>query len=165
MVPFGQSASWVASSFDTQCHILGQLLMMNLFFLRSWRVRRSTWLCLLSFVVGIVPTSQAASGKPRYGRRGRFALNREIAFPDFSLRYIGRTHVDSAVFRLGFTYENFVVAADGNEQTVPWTAGTGIIAPVEFKVGAKRFLLELHHSARLGVLAPHEVVIAPASEP
>ena len=108
-----------------------------------------------------MPVAQASSGRQRYGRRVRFALNQEIAFPDFTLRYTGRTHVDSPVFRPGFTYDNFLAKDGRHEQAVPWSAGTGIIAPVRFEVNKKSFQLELGYSERLGDLQRDEMVVSP----
>ena len=133
-------------------------------FLRSLRVSRRVLLCLFSWALSIVPVVQAASGKQRYGRRVYFALNQEIAFPDFTLRYTGRTHVDSPVFPPGFTYENFVAKDGKHEQIVPWSGGTGIIAPVRFEVGKKSFRLELGYSEQLGALRRNELVILPAPQ-
>ena len=133
------------------------------FFLRSPWVRRRVLLCLFSCAVGLVPAMQAASSKQRYGRRVHFTLNQEIAFPDFTLRYTGRTHVDSPVFPPGFTYENFVAKDGRQEQVVPWSGGTGIIAPVRFEVGRKSFRLELYYSEQWGTLKRNELVISPTS--
>ena len=137
---------------------------MNPFSDRFSRARRKVLLCLLSFAVGIVSSAYASSGKQRYLRRIRFSLNQTVRFPDFTLRYTGKTHVNSPVFAPGFTYENFVVNTGDHEQTVHWCGGTGIPTPAAFKVGGKVFWLELYHSARLGALAPDELVILPTHE-
>ncbi len=135
---------------------------MKPFSLPSSRSRRKALLCLLSLTFGLAAVLHAAASKPRYAKRVRFTLNQRVSFPDFTLRYTGQTHANSPVFAPGFTYENFVVKAGDHEQEVRWCGGTGVIAPAAFQVGGKPFWLELHHSARLGALAPDELVILPA---
>ena len=137
---------------------------MDPFSVRFPQARWIALLCLLALVSGGVRTAHASSGKQRYSRRVRFALNQTVVFPDFTLRYIGQTHVKSAVFLPSFTYENFVVSAGGHEQTVQWCGGTGIPFPSAFKVGRKLFQLELYGSLRFGSIGAGKLVISPAPE-
>ena len=136
---------------------------MKLFSVRSPQVGCRARLCLFVLVVGVVSAVHASPDRPRYSRRIHFALDQDIVFPDFTLRYTGRTHEKSPVFPPGFTYENFMVATRGREQTVRWCGGTGDIGPAEFQVGGKLFWLELGISERLGVLASDELVVSPCT--
>jgi hypothetical protein len=92
--------------------------------------------------LGIVRTAPAAD----YGVPVRYALNADVAFPDFTVRYAGKRHVESPVFKPGFTYYDFTVTGRGKPQTISWTSGTGLIDATDFEVDGKPYELELRGS-------------------
>ena len=96
-----------------------------------------------------------------YSTRVKFKENQELAFPDFTLRYSGKTQAVPKQYPRGFTYFNFVVKADKHSQNIRWSSGTGDIGPLNFSVDGKPFSLELRVSDKLGTLARDELVISP----
>jgi hypothetical protein len=121
-----------------------------------------------------VPTVGAAGGPVKkeeakrmhdYGTRVRFAPDTTLAFADLSLRYLGPRRVDTRpVYPHGFLYHDFE-ARTGQETTpVSWSSGTGSIAPVEFGLAGRTYVLELGASVLSDkVLAPDELVLWPAA--
>lgn len=99
----------------------------------------------------------------RYNQRTKFTLQRELTFPDFTLRYTGATKVASTIYPNGFVFQVFLVKGRDTRapkaQQIRWSAGTGDIAPLPFSVNGKTFSLELRISDTLGKLAPDELVI------
>jgi hypothetical protein len=95
-----------------------------------------------------------------YGVPVRFAKGRDIAFADFTMRYLGERRVKSPVFKPGFTFYDFAVTSGGKTQTVSWTSGTGVIDATDFRVDGKPYALELRGSvARKGWLRDDEMVV------
>jgi hypothetical protein len=95
-----------------------------------------------------------------YGVPVSFAKGRDIAFADFTMRYLGERHVKSPVFKPGFTFYDFAVTSRGKTQTVSWTSGTGVIDATDFQVDGKPYALELRGSvARKGWLRDGEMVV------
>lgn len=101
-------------------------------------------------------------GPAVYGEPVRFAKGREIVFPDFNVRYLGKRHVAHPTFRPGFTYEDFEVTSPRGRQTVSWSSGTGVIDAADFAVDGREYALELRATvARKGWLRDDELVIWP----
>jgi hypothetical protein len=99
----------------------------------------------------------------KYGEVVQFKENEVLQFPEFSLVYVGETNtkVDFNP-NLEFIYYNFVVTAlDGKEKKISWSAGTGLIAPVDFSIGNKLYQLELGYAESIDRrLANNEMVIS-----
>ena len=95
-----------------------------------------------------------------YGVPVSYAKGRDIAFADFTMRYLGERHVKSPIFKPGFTFQDFAVASRGRTQTVSWTSGTGVIDAADFQVDGKPYALELRGSvARKDWLRDGEMVV------
>ena len=115
-------------------------------------------LALTVFIASCAPRSEGAE----YAAKVGFTRGGAVKFPDFVLTYIGERHVASDRFPRGFTFHDFKVAAPPAPQTVSWSSGTGDIGPAMFRVGAKKFALELRRSDKLGPLKAKELVITRA---
>jgi len=83
------------------------------------------------------------SNEPQYGEVATFSKNREILYPDFSVRYLGQRRESSEAFPRGFLYYDFEMATETENEAVSWTAGTGDIAPHLFSIGGKEYFLVL----------------------
>lgn len=97
--------------------------------------------------------------KAAYAEKVRFAEDRPIQFPDFTLTYLGMRHMTSATFARGFDYHDFQIGHAAEAFTVSWSSGTGDIGPTLFKVDGQSYRLELVYADELGGLADDEVVI------
>jgi hypothetical protein len=95
-----------------------------------------------------------------YGVPVNYAKGRDIAFADFTMRYLGERRVKSPVFKPGFMFYDFAVTSRGKTQTISWTSGTGVIDAADFQVDGKSYALELRGSvARKGWLRDGEMVV------
>lgn len=119
---------------------------------------------LLSVQLVILASCFAAENsaeKIAYGSKAKFGVGRTLPFPDFEVTYTGKHHVTPPQYPRGWWVHDFKVRSKGNEQTVSWSAGTGDIGPVRFKVGGAEFQIELSLSDKLGRLREDEMVISP----
>lgn len=97
-----------------------------------------------------------------YSQKVRYAKDRDLKFPDFTLRYLGQRKVIPPQYPRGFIYYDFrVTDGSGKAQKIIWSSGTGLIDWTDFSVGDKKFGLELQSSEVLGKLAPDELVVSP----
>jgi hypothetical protein len=114
---------------------------------------------LLAFAV-----SARAENSPEtvaYGAKVKFRGDQTLRFPDFEVIYVGKRHVTPPQYPRGWWAHDFKVRGKGDEQTVSWSAGTGDIGPVRFKVNGAEFQIELSLSDKLGHLRDDELVISP----
>ena len=95
-----------------------------------------------------------------YGSKVKFKEGRALRLPDFELTYRGRRRVTPPQYPRGWWVDDFKVRAGSSEQTVSWSAGTGDIGPVQFRVGATLFQIELVRSDKLGPLTKDELVVS-----
>lgn len=95
-----------------------------------------------------------------YGTKVKFSAGRTLYFPDFDLVYVGKRRVTPPQYPRGWSVYDFKVRAKSDEQMVSWSAGTGDIGPIRFKVNGTDFQLELSRSDKLGVLREDEVVVS-----
>jgi hypothetical protein len=95
----------------------------------------------------------------QYGDVVQFQENEMLQFPDFQICYTGKTQQK-------FAYYNFrITVLEGGERTLRWTSGTGDIAPVNFVIKDKVYLLSLKRSGKENVpLAENEMVISLSEE-
>lgn len=111
-------------------------------------------------LAGMTACSQSAD--PSYGEPVRYALGREVVFPDFSIRYLGERHVKSAIFKPGFIYYDFEVTSGSESRKVSWSSGTGVIDSSSFEIGGKPYELELRGTvARRKWLKDDEMILWP----
>lgn len=116
----------------------------------------------LVLCLALLAASACADGKPAgYGEIARFAKDRAVVFPDFTMRYLGERHVAHPVFKPGFTYYDFEVRSAKSVQTVSWSSGTGVIDSTPFKVDGRPYELELRGSVlrKKGWLRGDEMVV------
>jgi hypothetical protein len=107
----------------------------------------------------IVTLAGCHSEPPAYGAKVTFKQGQLLQFPDFSLTYLGQRHVDSPIFKPGFTYLDFKLQQESLEQTVSWSSGTGALGPALFEFNGQQFSLELGYAEELGWLEDDELVI------
>ena len=118
---------------------------------------------LLSVQLVILASCSAAENSPKtvaYGAKVKFRLGQTLRFPDFEVTYMGQHHVTPPQYPRGWWVHDFKVRGEGHEQTVSWSAGTGDIGPVRFKVDGAEFQIELSLSDRLGPLREDEMVVS-----
>ncbi len=97
-----------------------------------------------------------------YSQKIAYAENRDLKFPDFTLRYLGQRKVIPPQYPRGFVLYDFrVTDSGGKTQKIIWSSGTGLIDWTDFSAGEKKFGLELQASVTLGKLAPDELVVSP----
>ena len=94
-----------------------------------------------------------------YGEKNVFKKGKSLDFPDFRLTYLGQRRVKSELFLRGFVYYDFRVTSGNISETISWSSGTGDIAPLEFRIENKIYVLELAISDKLGKLKNNELVI------
>ena len=117
-------------------------------------------------LAGTVSCGYAASEeKAAYGTRVKYRPGQKIEFPDFAVVYVGERRKTVPVYPRPFIYYDFKVRKGNAEKMVSWTIGTGLIGPMEFKIGGKHCQLELRHSNKLGKLNDNELVIRQAKPP
>ena len=113
-------------------------------------------------LIGFLPCSASAlsSEPPKYLAKVTFAKGVALHFPDFDVTYVEQRRVTPPQYPRGWWAYDFVVRSKSGEQTVSWSAGTGDIGPVRFRVDGGEFQIELAHSDKLGRLGEDELVIS-----
>lgn len=124
-----------------------------------------TFFCLIVMTGCTTPSGTRSHAMNEYSHKVKYKENQDLSFPDFTLRYSGQTKVIPPRYPRGFIYYNFLVKANGHAQKIRWSSGTGMIAPLDFKVDGKAFWLELQACAKFGHLAADELVISPRNTP
>jgi hypothetical protein len=118
---------------------------------------------LAFFVFGIGPVGaaaeiQATAGTHGYGDVVHYADQKPVQFPDFSVRFLGKRHIEVSSYSPGFTCYDFIVKKGWRRKRLSWTSGTGVADSVHFKFKGKKFALDLFFS-KLRDLQPGELVI------
>lgn len=121
-------------------------------------------LMLLSFTSCAVMQNQNVNDQAAYGEKVQYSVNQDLHFPGFSLRYIGERKVENPKFIHGFLYYDFDVFTDMEKQTISWSAGTGDIAPLFFKLRNLDYVLEKGSSDIFGVLGQNVIVVWPKNQ-
>lgn len=117
-------------------------------------------LFLLILLCVCCSSNGAAEGSYSYGVKINYSDRQIKKLPDLSLRFLGKRHVESSIFRPGFTYYDFEVAKENQIKQVSWSSGTGDIGPQYFEVGGTEFVLELASSeAFKGFMKEGEMVV------
>jgi hypothetical protein len=103
-------------------------------FISMWMVFILLW--------GEVAAAELGTGT--YGRPVQFALNAEIKYPDFSVRFVGTRREVLKAYPRGFLYYDFeVLSSHGTNRKVAWSSGTGELGPREFSVDGEKYFLEM----------------------
>lgn len=114
---------------------------------------------LLAVLVALGGSAAAGGEIVAYGAKVAFRQDQAIPFEDFQLTFVGQHRETPSVYPRGFLYFDFQVAAGRQRLKVSWTAGTGLIAPAQFEVSGRRYLLELKWSHPVGRLKEDELVV------
>jgi len=99
------------------------------------------YLFLLLFLSGCLFANDGLVNS--YGKRVKYSLNKEVAYPDFSIRFIGASRVSPPNSTLVITFYDFEVMSEKERNKIRWSSGTGDIAPTEFSVDGKQYFLVL----------------------
>jgi len=94
-----------------------------------------------------------------YGEKIGFAKGLTLSFPDFTLEYAGQHRTSSEKYPRGFLFYDFKVRVRDVEKSISWSNGTGEIAPLDFEIDGKHFLIELQRSDKLGPLKENQLVV------
>ncbi len=110
----------------------------------------------------MLASCQAAGSKGGYGAKVRFAKSAAVAFPDFTVIYLGETSRPSPAPGVRMTFRQFEIDDGKAKQKVSWSSGMGDIGPAFFTAAGKRWQIELRSSDKLGKLRDDEMVVSPA---
>lgn len=106
-----------------------------------------------------------ACGKPPdtapYGEKVRYREGQAIAFADFTLTFKGQRRVVPPQYPRGWLAYDFIIRAGSGEQTITWSAGTGLIDATDFTVNGRNFALERVMAKHIGKLRDDELVVSP----
>jgi len=103
---------------------------------------------VLAVLIGVVflYTYRITPSNARYGEKVRYEMGTPIIFPDFILVFLGtRTEKPAPDFpnqNLRFTYYDFKLSHGGEEKTIAWSSGTGVVGPNPFEFAGKGYVLE-----------------------
>lgn len=126
----------------------------------SFRVAAVILLTMQQVILASCSAAENTADTVAYGSKVKFRADRPLRFPDFQLTYVGKRHVMPPQYPRGWWIHDFKVRSKDKEQTVSWSAGTGDIGPVRFKVDGNEFQIELSMSDKLGHLREDEMVVS-----
>src|SRR5689334_8085367 len=97
----------------------------------------------LSAVVSLLFTCAWANEQASsYGEKIAFTKGVALSLPDFTLEYVGQHRTSSEKYPRGFLIYDFKARVRNVEKSISWSNGTGEIAPLDFEIDGKHFLLE-----------------------
>jgi hypothetical protein len=96
----------------------------------------------------------------KYGKKVLFLLNEPVAFPDFTLCYVG-DHIKEYPGHIPnkWHYFDFEISNNSSKRTISWSPGTGDISPTYFSWHSCEYVFEIFRSDILGKLKKNEIVI------
>jgi hypothetical protein len=103
----------------------------------------------------------------RYGEPARFSREISLQYPDFDLIYLGLGRATVGAGHLALQAHYFRAIGSKEQNIINWSAGTGLLGPIGFELGGKRFFIEMRRNSLGGQpgegeeLREDEVVIAP----
>jgi hypothetical protein len=95
----------------------------------------------------------------KYGEKVSYAGGKELKFPDFSIKFIGKREETSSNSQLKMIFYDFEVAKGETKKKISWSSGTGDIAPTFFEINGANFVLELSQSDLLKSVGEGNMVI------
>jgi len=122
--------------------------------------RRFLFLFIVASVLGGCSFFGSDPSPAAYGDKRSCSKGQHLAFPDFTIEFVGTRRVTFPQYPRGFLYYDFNVSHGSQKQTISWTGGTGLIGPMEFQVNGKKYVLERIFSAKRGKLGESELVIS-----
>ena len=128
--------------------------------MRPGTCRGGLFLLLAAAVLGGCSFFSSDPSPAAYGAKQSCSKGRRLAYPDFTVEFVGARRVTMPQYPRGFLYYDFNVAYGRENQTVSWTGGTGLIGPMEFKANGTTYSLERTFSDKLGKLDENDVVIS-----
>ncbi len=85
----------------------------------------------------------------KYGEKVSYTGKKELIFPDFSIKFIGKREVKPAkegMPPLTMIFYDFEAVKGDAKQTIFWSSGTGDIGPTFFDFDGAGYVLELKQS-------------------
>jgi hypothetical protein len=94
-------------------------------------------------------TGAADNQMQKYGEKVPYADGKEIKFPDFSIKFLGKREEKLSkdlIFPLKMTFYDFEAAKGEKKEKISWSSGMGDIAPTVFEFDGANYVLELSQS-------------------
>ncbi|HLM00305.1 MAG TPA: hypothetical protein VK400_04560 [Pyrinomonadaceae bacterium] len=98
----------------------------------------------------------------KYGQKVSYASGKELIFPDFTIKFVGKREAKISndwLFPQKMTFYDFEAAKGETRQTISWSSGTGDIGPTFFEIDGGSYVLELSQSDILKSLEEGFLVI------
>jgi hypothetical protein len=118
---------------------------------------------ILSIFLNICGSNEATENQmQKYGEKISYADGKEIKFPDFSIKFIGKREEKLSkdlAFPLKMVFYDFEAAKGEKKEKISWSSGMGDIAPTVFELDGAGYVLELSQSDVLKSLGEGVFVI------
>ncbi len=124
-------------------------------------MKASTLKSTAALLALLCPACGKPPGTAPYGEKVRYREGQPIAFADFTLTFKGQRRVVPPQYPRGWLAYDFIIRAGSSEQTITWSAGTGLIDATDFTVNGRNFALERVMAKRIGKLRDDELVVSP----
>jgi len=95
----------------------------------------------------------------KYGEKVSYSAGKELKFPDFSIKFVGKREVSKENSPVKMTFYDFEAAKGEKKQKISWSSGMGDIAPTVFEFDGAMYVLELSQSDILKSLGESVFVI------
>lgn len=96
----------------------------------------------------------------KYGEKVSYSTGKELKFPDFSIKFLGKREVSKDVNSpIKMTFCDFEAAKGEKKEKISWSSGMGDIAPTVFEFDGANYVLELSQSDILKSLGEGVFVI------
>jgi hypothetical protein len=116
--------------------------------------------CMFLNICGINPTTDGQIQK--YGEKVSYSSGKEIKFPDFSIKFLGKReekYPNEKKSELKMIFYDFEVTKGETKKKISWSSGTGDIGPTFFEIEGANYVLELSQSDILKSLGEGNFVI------
>ena len=114
-------------------------------------------LALALFLSGCASNQQADGKAEKYGEIISYSKDKEIKYPDFSIKFLGERKEDKPP--ISMTFYDFEIVKGETRKKIFWTSGTGDIGPTAFELTGTEYLLELGVSDIHRALSENKLVI------
>jgi hypothetical protein len=80
---------------------------------------------------------------PNYGEIVKFAIDKQIQYPEFTVRFVGKRREMVETYGRDFVYYDFEITSVSESLVASWTLGTGAVAPLLFSIDGNNYFLVL----------------------